>query len=103
MPGPSTWRILANLPDMTVMAAGDEAELVHMVATAAAHDEGPIAFRYPRGEGVGVEMPARGQVLEIGTGPGGARRRRAWRSCPSARICPSAWRRPRIWRPRAYR
>jgi 1-deoxy-D-xylulose-5-phosphate synthase len=51
---------LANLPNMVVMAAGDEAELVHMVATAAAHDAGPIAFRYPRGEGVGVEMPARG-------------------------------------------
>ena len=59
---------LANLPGFTVMAAGDEAELVHMVATAAAHDDGPIAFRYPRGEGAGVEMPARGQVLEIGKG-----------------------------------
>ncbi|PWE29342.1 1-deoxy-D-xylulose-5-phosphate synthase [Maritimibacter sp. 55A14] len=59
---------LANLPGFTVMAAADEAELVHMVATAAAHDEGPIAFRYPRGEGVGVEMPERGEVLEIGRG-----------------------------------
>ena len=59
---------LANLPGMVVMAAADEAELVHMVATAAAHDEGPIAFRYPRGEGVGVEMPARGIPLEIGKG-----------------------------------
>jgi 1-deoxy-D-xylulose-5-phosphate synthase len=59
---------LANLPGMVVMAAADEAELVHMVATAAAHDDGPIAFRYPRGEGVGVEMPARGEVLEIGRG-----------------------------------
>ncbi|MBC7157451.1 MAG: 1-deoxy-D-xylulose-5-phosphate synthase, partial [Rhodobacteraceae bacterium] len=59
---------LANLPGFVVMAAADEAELVHMVATAAAHDAGPIAFRYPRGEGVGVEMPARGQVLEIGRG-----------------------------------
>ena len=59
---------LANLPGFTVMAAGDEAELVHMVATAVAHDEGPIAFRYPRGEGAGVEMPARGQILEIGRG-----------------------------------
>ncbi|MBC7132904.1 MAG: 1-deoxy-D-xylulose-5-phosphate synthase [Roseovarius sp.] len=59
---------LANLPGMVVMAAADEAELVHMVATAAAHDDGPIAFRYPRGEGVGVEMPARGQPLEIGRG-----------------------------------
>jgi 1-deoxy-D-xylulose-5-phosphate synthase len=59
---------LANLPGFVVMGAGDEAELVHMVATAAAYDEGPIAFRYPRGEGVGVEMPARGQLLEIGRG-----------------------------------
>ena len=59
---------LANLPGMVVMAAADEAELVHMVATAAAHDSGPIAFRYPRGEGVGVEMPARGVPLEIGRG-----------------------------------
>ncbi len=59
---------LSNLPGMVVMAAADEAELVHMVATAAAHDAGPIAFRYPRGEGVGVELPERGEVLEIGRG-----------------------------------
>ncbi len=59
---------LANLPGMVVMAAADEAELVHMVATATAHDSGPIAFRYPRGEGEGVEMPETGQVLEIGKG-----------------------------------
>ncbi|OWU69687.1 1-deoxy-D-xylulose-5-phosphate synthase [Roseovarius sp. 22II1-1F6A] len=59
---------LANLPGMVVMAAADEAELMHMVATAAAHDEGPIAFRFPRGEGVGVEMPERGTPLEIGKG-----------------------------------
>jgi 1-deoxy-D-xylulose-5-phosphate synthase len=59
---------LANLPGFTVMAAADEAELKHMVATAAQWDEGPIAFRFPRGEGVGVEMPARGQMLEIGKG-----------------------------------
>ncbi|MBV1868584.1 MAG: 1-deoxy-D-xylulose-5-phosphate synthase [Marinosulfonomonas sp.] len=59
---------LANLPGMVVMAAADEAELVHMVATAAAHDSGPIAFRYPRGEGVGVDMPEAGEVLEIGKG-----------------------------------
>ncbi|WP_417206371.1 1-deoxy-D-xylulose-5-phosphate synthase [Antarctobacter sp.] len=59
---------LSNLPGFVVMAAADEAELKHMVATAAAHDEGPIAFRYPRGEGVGVEMPERGEVLEIGKG-----------------------------------
>ncbi|PKP68764.1 MAG: 1-deoxy-D-xylulose-5-phosphate synthase [Alphaproteobacteria bacterium HGW-Alphaproteobacteria-4] len=59
---------LANLPGFVVMAAADEAELVHMVATAAAYDAGPIAFRYPRGEGMGVEMPARGVPLEIGKG-----------------------------------
>ncbi|SEJ14448.1 1-deoxy-D-xylulose-5-phosphate synthase [Pseudooceanicola nitratireducens] len=59
---------MANLPGMVVMAAADEAELMHMVATAAAHDEGPIAFRYPRGEGVGVELPEAGEVLEIGKG-----------------------------------
>ena len=59
---------MANLPGMVVMAAADEAELVHMVATATAYDDGPIAFRYPRGEGVGVEMPERGEVLEIGKG-----------------------------------
>ena len=59
---------MANLPGMVVMAAADEAELVHMVATATAYDEGPIAFRYPRGEGVGVDLPERGEVLEIGKG-----------------------------------
>jgi len=59
---------LCCLPNMVVMAAADEAELVHMVRTAAAHDSGPIAFRYPRGDGVGVEMPERGEVLEIGKG-----------------------------------
>jgi 1-deoxy-D-xylulose-5-phosphate synthase len=59
---------LANLPGFVVMAAADEAELVHMVATAAAHDAGPIAFRYPRGDGVGVEMPERGTPLAIGKG-----------------------------------
>lgn len=59
---------LANLPGFVVMAAADEAELVRMVATAAGHDEGPIAFRFPRGEGVGVEMPADPEVLEIGKG-----------------------------------
>ncbi|MEM7320931.1 MAG: transketolase C-terminal domain-containing protein, partial [Pseudomonadota bacterium] len=59
---------LSNLPGFVVMAATDEAELKHMIATAAAHDDGPIAFRYPRGEGVGVELPEQGQVLEIGKG-----------------------------------
>lgn len=59
---------LGAIPNMVVMAAGDEAELRHMVATAAAYDEGPIAFRYPRGDGLGVELPPRGTVLEIGKG-----------------------------------
>ena len=58
---------LANLPNMTVMAAADEAELKHMIATAAVFDDGPIAFRYPRGEGVGVAMPD-AKILEIGKG-----------------------------------
>ena len=59
---------MANLPGMVVMAAADEAELVHMVRTAVAYDEGPIAFRFPRGEGVGVDLPEPGEVLEIGKG-----------------------------------
>ena len=59
---------LACLPGFVVMAASDEAELKHMVRTAAAYDDGPISFRYPRGEGVGVEMPERGSILEIGKG-----------------------------------
>jgi len=59
---------LACLPNFVVMAAADEAELMHMVATAAAYNEGPIAFRYPRGEGTGAALPERGQVLPIGKG-----------------------------------
>ena len=59
---------LAALPNMVVMAAADEVELMHMVATAAAYDDGPIAFRYPRGEGEGMDMAERGEVLEIGKG-----------------------------------
>jgi 1-deoxy-D-xylulose-5-phosphate synthase len=59
---------LANLPGMVVMAAADEAELVHMVATAAALDDGPSAFRFPRGDGTGVELPERGIPLQIGRG-----------------------------------
>jgi 1-deoxy-D-xylulose-5-phosphate synthase len=59
---------LGCLPNFMLMAPADEAELVHMVATAAAYDEGPCAFRYPRGEGVGVELPEAGQVLPIGKG-----------------------------------
>ncbi len=59
---------LTTLPNFVVMAAADEAELVHMVATAAQIDDAPSAFRYPRGEGVGIEMPAEGIALEIGKG-----------------------------------
>ena len=59
---------LGCLPDMVIMAAADEAELVHMVATAAAIDDRPSAFRYPRGEGVGLELPEEGIPLEIGRG-----------------------------------
>jgi 1-deoxy-D-xylulose-5-phosphate synthase len=59
---------LCCLPNMVVMAPADEAELMHMVATAAAHDSGPIALRFPRGEGTGVALPDRGQVLAIGKG-----------------------------------
>jgi 1-deoxy-D-xylulose-5-phosphate synthase len=59
---------LGCLPGFIIMAAADEAELVHMVATAAAIDDRPSALRYPRGEGMGVPMPAHGQPLEIGKG-----------------------------------
>ncbi len=59
---------LATLPNMVVMAAADEAELVHMTYTAAQHDAGPIAFRYPRGNGIGVALPDTPQLLEIGKG-----------------------------------
>ncbi|MDE1915646.1 MAG: 1-deoxy-D-xylulose-5-phosphate synthase [Sphingomonadales bacterium] len=59
---------LASLPNMVVMAAADEAELAHMTATAVAHDSGPIAFRYPRGNGVGVPLPETPTPLEIGKG-----------------------------------
>mgnify|MGYP001456683251 FL=1 len=59
---------MSNIPNMTVMAASDEAELVHMVRTAAEFDEGPIAFRYPRGNGTGIQLPQRGEILEIGKG-----------------------------------
>ena len=59
---------LTNLPGFVVMAPADEAELVHMVKTAAEYNEGPIAFRYPRGEGVGVDLPNAADILEIGKG-----------------------------------
>ncbi len=59
---------LCCLPNMVVMAASDEAELKHMVATCVSYNDGPIALRYPRGEGVGCEMPERGVPIEIGKG-----------------------------------
>jgi 1-deoxy-D-xylulose-5-phosphate synthase len=59
---------LGCLPGMVLMAAGDEAELMHMVATAVAIDDRPSAFRFPRGEGIGVDLPERGAALEIGKG-----------------------------------
>ena len=59
---------LSCLPNMVIMCPSDEAELLHMVATAAAHDDGPSAVRYPRGEGVGVDLPDAGQILPIGRG-----------------------------------
>ncbi len=59
---------LGCLPGFVVMAAADEAELVHMVATASAIDDRPSALRYPRGEGIGAELPAQGCPLEIGRG-----------------------------------
>ncbi len=59
---------LACLPNMVIMAAGDEAELVHMVATARAIDDRPSAFRFPRGDGVGIDLPSVGVPLEIGKG-----------------------------------
>lgn len=59
---------LGCLPNMVLMAAADELELMHMVATAAAYNDGPIAFRYPRGEGVGHDLPEHGEILPIGKG-----------------------------------
>ena len=59
---------LSCLPNMVIMCPSDEAELLHMVATAAAHDDGPSAVRYPRGEGVGVDLPDTGEIVPIGRG-----------------------------------
>lgn len=59
---------LGCLPNFVLMAAADEVELSHMVATAASYNDGPIAFRYPRGEGLGLELPEKGTPLKIGKG-----------------------------------
>ncbi len=74
---------LGAVPGIVHMAAGDEAELRHMVATAAAYDKGPIAFRYPRGDGMGVDMPARGEILPSARAASCARARRL-RCSPTA-------------------
>ena len=88
---------LGCLPGFVVMAAADEAELVHMVATQVAIDDRPSALRYPRGEGVGVDMPEQGVPLEIGKGRivrEGTRSRcsRSARGSPSASRLPTNWR-----------
>ena len=59
---------LSALPGFVVMAPSDEKELMHMVRTAAAYDQGPISFRFPRGDGIGLKLPDRGEVIEIGKG-----------------------------------
>ena len=113
---------LGCLPGFVIMAAADEAELMHMVATGAAIDDRPSAVRYPRGEGVGVALPERGEVLAIGRGrvlregdddrapelrhaaagmpEGGGRagRRWAWRRRWRMRASPSRWTRDLIER-----
>lgn len=59
---------LSALPGFVVMAPSDEKELMHMVRTAAAYDQGPISFRFPRGDGIGLKLPDRGDIIEIGKG-----------------------------------
>jgi 1-deoxy-D-xylulose-5-phosphate synthase len=59
---------MACLPNMVIMAPSDEAELVHTVATSVAVDDRPVAFRYPRGEGTGIALPTKGEVLALGKG-----------------------------------
>ncbi len=93
---------LATLPGFVVMAAADEAELRHMVRTAAVHDEGPISFRYPRGNGVGVDMPGGALPSRSARGASCARGAR-WRCCRSARGCRSALPRRTSSAPPAFR
>jgi 1-deoxy-D-xylulose-5-phosphate synthase len=100
---------LGCLPGLVIMAPSDEAELVHMVATARAIDDGPSALRYPRGEGTGIALPALGEVLEIGRascarrGRGAGRRGAApWRSSRSAPAWRTACARPTSWRRAAW-
>ena len=90
MPGSFDVAYLGCLPNMVIMAAADEAELVHMVATAAAYDTGPIAFRYPRGEGVGVEHAGESASRWRSARAASCARARASRCCRSARGWPNA-------------
>ena len=91
---------LGCLPNMVLMAAADELELMHMVATAAAIDDRPSAFRYPRGEGRGLALPARGTPLEIGRGRV-LRQGVGLPSCLTERASRNAWPRPRTSPPSA--
>ena len=89
---------LRCLPNIVLMAPRDEAMLVHMLRTALDHDDGPIALRYPRGEGVGVPLPARrAEPIEIGTRRDPARGRRASRSSATAAASARRWRPPTCW------
>jgi 1-deoxy-D-xylulose-5-phosphate synthase len=87
---------LSCLPNMTVMAAADEAELTRMVATAVAHDSGPIAFRYPRGEGVGIDMPENPSRWKSARGAFCVKATRS-RFCPTARGSLPHWMRRNGW------
>ena len=84
---------LGCLPNMVLMAAADELELMHMVATAAAIDDRPCGFRYPRGEGLGWRCRREARRSRSGAGAS-CGKARVWRSCPTAPACRSAWPRP---------
>ena len=94
---------LRPLPNMVLMAPRDEAMLVHMLRTALAHDEGPIALRYPRGAAEGAPMPERAEEIPIGTGRAAAPRASASRCSATdtaSRLRSSAAGHPRRARPR---
>ena len=93
---------LATLPNMVVMAAADEAELVHMVHTMAGHDAGPIALRYPRGNGTGVALPEVPRAAGDRQGADRAHRAPRWRCSASAPGWPRRSRRPTSSKPRAF-
>ena len=94
---------LATLPNLVVMAAADEAELVHMTHTAVLHDSGPIAFRYPRGNGTGVALPEVPEQLRDRQGPDRARTVPRSRCSRSARGWPKRSRRPTSSKPKGCR